>query len=66
MPRFYLGGGLMASPYYADDSVELYLGDCRAVLPDIDPADFAAHVHDLQHAVMARAAVRAYPDRYRP
>jgi hypothetical protein len=56
----------MASPYYADDSVELYLGDCRAVLPDIDPADFAAHVHDLQHAVMARAAVRAYPDRYRP
>jgi transcriptional regulator with XRE-family HTH domain len=31
-----------------------------------DLAEFAAHVHDLQHAVMARAAVRAYPDRYRP
>jgi transcriptional regulator with XRE-family HTH domain len=30
-----------------------------------DLGEFAAHVHDLQHAVMARAAIRAYPDRYR-
>lgn len=56
--------------------------DFRAILHASDPAsaggqglstaqehdlrEFAAHVHDLQHAVMARAAVRAYPDRYRP
>lgn len=30
-----------------------------------DLAEFASRVHDLQHAVMAQAAARAYPDRYR-
>jgi hypothetical protein len=31
-----------------------------------DVREFTAHIHDLQHAVMARAAIRAYPERYRP
>jgi|GEM_PF-6587650 len=30
-----------------------------------DVAEFVAHVHDLQHAVMARAAIRCYPELYR-
>ena len=30
---------------------------------DLD--EFAARIHDLQHAVMAQAAARAYPDLYR-
>jgi len=30
-----------------------------------DAAEFASHIHDLQNAVMAQAAARAYPDRYR-
>jgi len=30
-----------------------------------DVGEFVAHIHDLQHAVMARAAIRAYPDLYR-
>jgi hypothetical protein len=29
-----------------------------------DIAEFVAHVHDLQHAVMARAARRAHPDAF--
>lgn len=31
-----------------------------------DEAEFVAHVHDLQHAVMARACSRLWPNRYRP
>jgi hypothetical protein len=31
-----------------------------------DLREFAAHIHDLQHAVMARAAIRAHPDVFRP
>lgn len=30
-----------------------------------DLAEFAARIHDLQHAVMAQAAARAYPGLYR-
>ena len=30
-----------------------------------DLAELAAHVHAIQHAVMAQAAARAYPDLYR-
>lgn len=30
-----------------------------------DLMEFAAHIHDLQHAVMAQAAARAYPELYR-
>ena len=30
-----------------------------------DLAEVALHVHNLQHMVMAQAASRAYPDRYR-
>ena len=36
-------------------------GDTRG--PDL--TEFAARIHDLQHAVMAQAAARAYPSRYR-
>jgi len=31
-----------------------------------DLAEIATKIHDLQHAVMAQAAARAYPDTYRP
>jgi hypothetical protein len=31
-----------------------------------DLGEFVAHVHDLQHAVMARAATRAHPEVFRP
>jgi hypothetical protein len=31
-----------------------------------DVAEFVAHIHDLQHAVMARAAIRAHPEEFRP
>jgi hypothetical protein len=31
-----------------------------------DLAELAAHIHGIQHAVMAQAAARAYPDLYRP
>lgn len=31
-----------------------------------DVAEFVAHIHDLQHAVMARACSRLWPARYRP
>ena len=30
-----------------------------------DIAEFFARIHDIQHAVMAQAAARAYPDLYR-
>jgi hypothetical protein len=31
-----------------------------------DLSELAMHVHAIQHAVMAQAAARAYPDLYRP
>lgn len=30
-----------------------------------DKAEFAAQIHNLQYMVLANAAARAYPDRYR-
>jgi hypothetical protein len=30
-----------------------------------DWAEMAAHIHCIQHAIMAQAAARAYPDRFR-
>jgi DNA modification methylase len=39
-------------PYYVDDAVTLYLGDCREILPTLEPVDhlitdppYSAHVH---------------------
>lgn len=31
-----------------------------------DLREFVGHIHDLQHAVMARAAIRAHPEEFRP
>jgi transposase len=31
-----------------------------------DLNELAMHVHAIQHAIMAQAAARAYPDLYRP
>lgn len=31
-----------------------------------DVAELVHHIHVIQHAVMAQAAARAYPDRFRP
>lgn len=33
---------------------------------DEDCRELVVHVHAIQHAVMAQAAARAYPDTYRP
>lgn len=33
---------------------------------DADLRELIAHVHAIQHTVMAQAAARAYPDTYRP
>ena len=30
-----------------------------------DVSEMVAHIHGIQHAIMAQAAARAYPDRYR-
>lgn len=30
-----------------------------------DLAEISIHIHNLQHAILAQAAARAYPDRYR-
>lgn len=30
-----------------------------------DVVEFVTHIHDLQHAVMARAAIRAHPKEFR-
>ncbi len=32
---------------------------------ETDLCEMAAHIHGIQHAVMAQAAARGYPDRYR-
>lgn len=39
-------GGERVTPYYVDDLVTLYLGDCREVLPSIDEADVALVLTD--------------------
>lgn len=50
------------------------LGDCWSEFIQIlgnfttnpeNKREFAAHIHDLQHAIMAQAASRAYPELYR-
>lgn len=50
------------------------LGECATVYFDVvgtgrtataDINEFVHKIHDLQHAVMAQAAARAYPDLYR-
>jgi hypothetical protein len=33
---------------------------------DADLRELCAHIHAIQHAVMAQAAARAYPTLYRP
>lgn len=47
----------------AANSIRLMLGD--GPLADNDWSEAAADIHRLQHMVMAQAAARAYPDRYR-
>jgi hypothetical protein len=49
---------------------ELWGEICR-VIPDgptreADLRELIIHIHAIQHAVMANAAARAYPDAYRP
>ena len=39
------------------------VGDGRTRTPDVH--EFGASIHALQNAVLAQAAARAYPDRYR-
>jgi hypothetical protein len=37
----------------------------RGPTRDHDMAEICLHIHNIQHAVMAQAAARAYPDRFR-
>lgn len=49
------------------EAYTLYAQEVVAVGPtrSHDLGEFGARTHDLQHAVMAQAAARAYPDLYR-
>jgi site-specific DNA-methyltransferase (adenine-specific) len=38
-------------PYYADDSVTLYHGDCLTVMPELEPASFALVASDLPYGM---------------
>lgn len=59
----------------AEDAVVTLLGQVWGLLVDDvvehgrnardDLAELAAHLHAIQNAVLAQAAARAYPDRYR-
>ncbi len=40
-------------------------GNADGKVANEDLAEVAGRIHDLQHLVMAQAAARAYPDRYR-
>ncbi len=53
----------MAGRLYAH-IVENVIGD--GLTRDADIGELAHHIHHIQHAVMAQAAARRYPDRYRP
>lgn len=53
-----------------DLTAQLYNLLCRDVIGDGpsrdgDCAELAAEIHTIQHRIMAQAAARAYPDRYR-
>lgn len=49
---------------------DLWGAICRAIPDgpsrDADLHEIIVHVHGIQHAIMANAAARAYPDLYRP
>lgn len=49
------GGGVVSAPYYEDDLVTLYHGDCREVLPALEPA--ALLLTDPPYGIAKGAAV---------
>ncbi|HEV8653311.1 MAG TPA: DNA methyltransferase [Actinomycetes bacterium] len=42
-------------PYYDDGTVRLYVGDCRRVLPELDPAAFAVLAGDPPYGIGYRS-----------
>lgn len=53
----------MTTPYYSDDSVTLYLGDCREVLPTLEKVDhiitdppYSEHVHGAARSSRMQSA----------
>lgn len=48
----------------AANAIRKVIGDGNQA--EYDWAEAASRIHDLQHMVMAQAAARAYPERYRP
>ena len=43
----------------------LIIGNPGAPISDHDRAEMVLHIHALQNMVLAQAAARAYPDKYR-
>lgn len=39
LPRPATGGGVMLTPYYDEGGIQIFHGDCREVLPLLDPVD---------------------------
>jgi site-specific DNA-methyltransferase (adenine-specific) len=50
---------VLPEPYYRDEAVTLYHGDCRSILPEVDPATVALVIADPPYGVGERCDRRA-------
>ena len=49
----------------ASGVIRRVIGNANPAIAGADWAEAAADIHHLQHTIMAQAAARAYPDRFR-